>query len=135
MSVRRMANDRHPRDQGGVRQGPSGNRGGRPKKPRTVDDEILKAARERVTVTENGARKRISKAAANAKKLVNSGVTGTSREAKAALEMAQKAEERAAANAPSAAMLLATDLGILERFVARVRRAWEEEKDHDPAEA
>ena len=66
-------------------KGHSGNSAGRPRKSRTVDDEILRAAREPVTITENGKRKRISKAAANAKKLVNSGVTGTSREAKAAL--------------------------------------------------
>jgi hypothetical protein len=124
-----------PRVSGRFVKGQVYNPKGRPKKPRTVDDEILKAAREGVTVTENGKRKRISKTAANAKRLANSGVTGTSREAKAALEMAQKAEERAAANAPSAETLSAVDEAILERFLERQKRIWQEGQGHDSGEA
>jgi hypothetical protein len=123
-----------PRMGGRFAKGHSGNNRGRPRKPRTVDGEILKAAYEPVTVTENGKRKRITKTAANAKKLVNSGVTGTSREAKAALEMAQKAEERAAANAASIETLTASDEAILERFIARHKRAWLEEQANDHRE-
>jgi hypothetical protein len=123
-----------PRKGGRFVKGHAYNPSGRPKKRRTVDGEILKAAYEPVTVTENGRRKRISKTAANAKKLVNSGVTGTSREARSALEMAQRAEERAAANAPSSETLSAVDEAILDRFVERLKHIWQEEQDHDSSE-
>lgn len=106
--------------------GQSGNRAGRPRKSRSVDASLMKALQEPVTVTENGRRKRIPKLDVTTRQLVNKGAAGDHRATKLALDMAQKAEERAQ-QAPSSPTLSQNDEEIVARFVARLRQTFLEE--------
>jgi len=60
-------------------KGKSGNPAGRVKGSRNVSRLLLEALSEPVTVNENGARKRITKAEAMLKQLVNKGASGDAR--------------------------------------------------------
>src|SRR5215469_3318630 len=61
------------------RKGQSGNPSGRGKGSRNVSQLLLQALSEHVTVNENGERKRITKAEAMLKQLVNKGASGDAR--------------------------------------------------------
>ena len=110
-------------------KGRSGNPNGRPKKGRSVDQAILKAANETVPIIENGRRRRLRKIDAVAKQVLNRGAGGDPRSAKLALDFAQKAEDRAAAAPAPAAHLSASDEEIVERLMARLERLWKEKAD------
>ena len=58
------------------KKGQSGNPNGRPKDSKNVSTYIAQELKERVTITENGKRTRITKAQAYAKRLVNGAVSG-----------------------------------------------------------
>jgi hypothetical protein len=115
-----MAGDR---DNGGrFRPGvPSPNPNGRPRKARGVDAAMLGALSEKVTVTEQGQRKRRSKLDITATQIANKGAGGDLRAAKMALDQARKAEERAEADTVRAPIMTEADHAIAARVIARLK--------------
>jgi hypothetical protein len=118
-----MANDEKGRDwKGRFRPGQTGNRRGRPKRPKTVAAAITGAFNEKVPVTEGGRRHNITKLEAAAKQIANKSASGDPRIAKLGLELIQKAEAREIL-APSAPERLSeTDQQVADRLMARMRR-------------
>lgn len=109
-----------PRDSSGrFRPGQSGNRNGRPRKIATVDAAVTRALQEKVTVTEQGRRRRKSKLEVTAAQIANKGAGGDLRAAKMALDLATKAEG-AQQGALVVLPLTENDRAIAERFIARL---------------
>ena len=90
-------NNEASRDRAGrFRSGmPSPNPKGRPRKLLGVDGAVMGALSEKVTVTEQGKRRRKSKLDITAAQIANKGAGGDLRAAKMAFDQARKAEERA----------------------------------------
>jgi hypothetical protein len=101
--------------------GHSGNRNGRPKKPKTVSDAIIAAMNKTVAANENGRKRRIRKLDATATQIANKGASGDLRAGKMLLDMAAQAEARDAAQAPPEALTL-SDQDILDQFLAEYRK-------------
>lgn len=106
---------------GKFQPGRSGNPKGRPRKADKVGDAMLQALDAKITITEGGKKKQITKRVAAATQLANKSASGDLRAGKMAFDLAQKAEERAAAAPPANDHLTASDLQIVERFLVRVR--------------
>jgi Family of unknown function (DUF5681) len=119
-----------PRDRrtGRFKPGYCPNPNGRRRKARTVGATITGALNEVIPVSENGRRRRISKLQAAAKQLANKVAAGDLRASKMAFELAQRAEQQAAAQSPID-RLRDSDEEIVERLKARFRRIIEEEKE------
>ena len=109
--------DRAGRFRGGA---PSPNPKGRPRKSRGVDGAMLGALSEKVTVTEQGTRRRKSKLDITATQIANKGAGGDLRAAKMAFDQARKAEERAEADAVRAPVMTQADHEIVARVIARL---------------
>jgi Family of unknown function (DUF5681) len=119
---------------GKFRPGHSGNQKGRPRKSKTVDDTVAKAFDERVTITENGKRRKINKLAAAAKQIANRSAAGDPKLVKLGLELARKAEDRKVSPADEDALSSETDQQIAARLFATWRKIVEEAanaKSHD----
>lgn len=116
-----MANDRD--DDGRFRPGaPSPNPQGRPKKARGVDAAMLGALSEKVTVTEQGRRKRKSKLDITAAQIANKGASGDLRAAKMAFDQVRQAEKNAEAATIRAPIMTEGDHEIAARVIARLRQ-------------
>jgi hypothetical protein len=76
------------------RQGVSGNPRGRPKGVKSLAAVVAAALGERIAVTENGHRKRITKLEAAVKKLVNRAASGEARAMLLLLALVQASEAR-----------------------------------------
>jgi hypothetical protein len=110
-----------PRDTGGrFRAGATGNPQGRPRKDRSFDSSVLKAANETVTVTEQGKRKRKAKIAVAAAQVFNMAASGNLPAAKMGFDLLNKAEERSEANTLRAPVMTKLDHEIAARVVARI---------------
>ena len=99
---------------------PSPNPKGRPKKAKGVDAAVLGALSEKVTVTEQGKRKRKSKLEVTTAQIANQGASGDLRAAKMLLDQARTAEERAEAQVTRAPVMTETDREIAARVIARL---------------
>ena len=77
------------------RPGQSGNSRGRPKGARNFSTVIASALSERVAVTENGRRRRITKLEAAIKQLVNRAAAGEARATALLIQLAQANEAKA----------------------------------------
>ena len=99
---------------------PSPNPKGRPRKSRGVDGAVLGALSEKVTVTEQGKRRRKSKLDITAAQVANKGAGGDLRAAKMAFDQARKAEERAEADAVRVPVMTQADHEIAARVIARL---------------
>lgn len=115
-----MDNERKANGQFGA--GNCANPRGRPRKGKSMYDEVARELQAKVTITENGKRKRVSKLAANAKQIANQGASGEIRAAKMAVDFALRAEKERDAP-PEAQPLSHNDREIVERFLARVKAA------------
>ena len=109
-----------PETGGRFQPGQSGNRNGRPRKDDTVGASMVTALKEKVTVTEGGKKRRITKAEAAATQWANKSASGDLRAGKLAFDLAQKAEQRAAISAPVTVQLTVSDHEIVDRFLARM---------------
>ena len=103
-------------------KGQSGNRLGRPKRPKSVGAAITGAFAEKVPVNEGGRRRKITKLEAAAKQVANKSASGDTKSIKLGLELAQKAEERQSRSAPGPAQLSESDSQIAARLIARLRQ-------------
>jgi hypothetical protein len=101
--------------------GQSGNRNGRPKKPKTVSDAIIAAMNKTVAANENGRKRRIRKLDATATQIANKGASGDLRAGKMLLDMAAQAEARDAVQAAPQTLTI-SDQEILDRFLAEYRK-------------
>jgi replication-associated recombination protein RarA len=105
--------------------GQSGNRNGRPKKPRTVSEAIITAMNKTVAANENGRKRRIRKLDAAATQIANKGASGDLRAGKMLLDMAAQAEARdAGVEAPET--FTVSDQEIFDQFLADYRKHLEE---------
>jgi hypothetical protein len=76
------------------RTGQSGNPSGRPKGARNLSSIVASALSEKVAVTENGQRRRISKLEAAIKQLVNRAASGEARATQLLIQLIQSDESR-----------------------------------------
>ena len=106
--------------------GQSGNRNGRPRKPKTVSDAIITAMNKTVAANENGRKRRIRKLDATATQIANKGASGDLRAGKMLLDMAAQAEARDAAQAAPETLTI-SDQEILDDFLSAYRKHLEEE--------
>ncbi len=134
-----MSNDKDAvgRDRAGrFRSGmPSPNPKGRPRKQHGVDGAVLGALSEKVTVTEQGKRRRRSKLDIAAAQIANKGAGGDLRAAKMAFDQARKAEERAEADTLRAPIMTQDDHEIAARVIARLTLFLAEGGNSDEPEA
>ena len=79
------------------RDGGSGNSRGRPKGARNLSTVVASALSERVAITENGRRRRISKLEAAIKQLVNRAAAGEARATALLIQLAQANEAKTSA--------------------------------------
>lgn len=107
--------------------GQSGNRRGRPRKPKTVSEAILTAMNKTVSANENGRKRRIRKLDATATQIANKGASGDLRAGKMLLDMAAQAEAREAVQAAPETLTI-SDQEILDHFLAGYRKHLEEGK-------
>lgn len=116
------------RDQGGrFRAGTaSPNPRGRPRKANDVDTALSGALAEKVTVTEQGKRKRKTKLAIVATQLANKGAGGNLQATKMLLDHARKTDERAQTQAVRAPVMTKSDHEIAALIVERIAKALEQ---------
>ena len=100
----------------------SPNPAGRPRRATGVDAAVTRALSEKVTVTEQGRRKRKSKLDVTAAQLANKGAGGELRAVKLALDHARKAEERQAEQATRQPVMTESDQEIAARIIARLKQ-------------
>ena len=105
--------------------GQSGNRNGRPKKPKTVSEAIITAMNKTVAANENGRKRRIRKLDATATQIANKGASGDLRAGKMLLDMAAQAEARDSAQAARETLTI-SDQEILDDFLSAYRKHLEE---------
>lgn len=110
--------------------GQSGNRNGRPKKPKTVSEAIITAMNKTVAASENGRKRRIRKLDATATQIANKGASGDLRAGKMLLDMAAQAEARDASQA-APETLTVSDQEILDDFLSAYRKHLEEEANDE----
>lgn len=102
------------------KKGVSGNPKGRPKGTLNVATALAKALREKVSITEHGRRKTVTKLEAALKQLVNKAASGELRALRQLLELARDAESKQLL--PATPVVALSDLdqevigGIVERF-------------------
>lgn len=113
-----MADEGNP--DGRFQPGRSGNPKGRPRKANTVTGVIRKALDAKVTMTEGGRRKRISKLQAGATQWANKAASGDLRAGKLAFDLAIKEEQQTSA-ANGTESISESDLEIVERLRVRLR--------------
>lgn len=124
--VDKSGDDPRDRRTGRFRAGHCPNPNGRPRNARTVGGAMTGALNESIPVTENGRRRKISKLQAAAKQIANKGAAGDLRASKLAFDLAERAEQQAAAQ-PVNDRLSASDEEIVERLKARFRKIINEE--------
>ena len=108
--------------------GQSGNRNGRPKKPKTVSEAIITAMNKTVAASENGRKRRIRKLDATATQFANKGASGDYRSGKLLLEMAARVEAQEASQAAPETLTI-SDQEILDDFLSAYRKYLEEGND------
>lgn len=101
--------------------GQSGNRNGRPKKPKTVSEAILTAMNKTVPTNENGRKRHMRKLDAAATQIANKGASGDFRAGKLLLEIGAQAEAQKAVQAVPEKLTL-SDQEILDDFLSQYRK-------------
>lgn len=105
---------------------PSPNPKGRPRKVTDIDAALRGALSKKVTVTEQGKRKRKSKLDVTADQLANKSASGDLRAAKLMLDQTRKGQDLGAAPGPRKSVMTETDQEITARVVARIAKILEE---------
>jgi hypothetical protein len=103
------------------KKGVSGNPRGRPKGSVNLASAVEKTLREKVTVTENGRRRGITKFEAVVKQLVNKAASGESSWIKLLLELVRIVEDRFGATTATARDLPEADRKVMNRILGRLK--------------
>ena len=108
----------------GFQKGRSGNPKGRPKGSKSFATLLGEALDEKVSLTEDGRRRRITKRELVIKQLVNKSASADLRAIKQLTDIVQRVERRSDGSEapPQRAILTAPDREVVELFVARLRR-------------
>jgi hypothetical protein len=108
----------------GFQKGRSGNPKGRPKGSKNLATLLNQALDEKVYVTEDGVRRRVTKRELVIKQLVNKSATADLRAIKQLTDIVERVEPRTGASQAPAEppQLTATDREVIELLVARLRR-------------
>jgi len=106
-------------------KGQSGNPRGRPQSAKNLTTLLSDALNERVIVTENGGRRRVTKREAIITQLVNRSATADLRAMKILLDILREIESQTEPTTPKTSDFSAADEKILEQFKARF---WTAEK-------
>jgi len=108
----------------GFQKGRSGNPKGRPKGSKNLATLLNQALDEKVYVTEDGRRRRITNRELVVKQLVNKSAAADLRAIKQLTDIVDDVERRTGASPapPEPSELTATDREVVELFVARLRR-------------
>jgi hypothetical protein len=114
--------------------GQSGNPRGRPKGSKGLASVLSRALAEKVTVTENGRRRKITKLEAMTKQLVNKAAGADLAAMKLLVALIQFTENRNEPNRRSTESMNDADKKIIQEFYARLRET-EYEKPHRKHEA
>ena len=107
---------RHPPLHSRWRKGQSGNPSGRPKRPKRIEEDVLAEMSEKVTLTEGGRSKRITKQRALIKGHTARGIKGDTRSAKLILDILQRASGQQPEQGTSASLTPA-ETKILEDYL------------------
>ena len=102
------------------KKGRSGNPRGRPKGSRNLATTLAKTIDEKVVITQNGRRRSISKLDAAAKQLANSAAAGDLKAIHQLMMLAQWAEGRTEALAPSTDSFTDADREVIAAVYARL---------------
>ena len=102
------------------KKGWSGNPNGRPGGAKNLSTVLSEALNERVIITENGGRRKISKRQAVIKQIVNQAAKGDWRAAKLLFDIQQENERRSEPE-PSESSLGAADEKVIKQLKARLR--------------
>ena len=104
------------------KKGRSGNPKGRPKGSKNLTTYIDKELQEKITIVENGIRKRVPKKHAIAKQLVNKAASGDPKMVPLLLSREQSAANQAGIG-PAEAPMTREDEQVLEALIDRIRRS------------
>jgi replication-associated recombination protein RarA len=106
------------------RKGQSGNPSGRPKGSQNLATVLARELKQRVSITERGRKRTITKLEASVKQLVNNAATGDPRAMHMLLGLA-----RAVAGAETAPLSSEADAQIKQALLARLKKADPEDDD------
>lgn len=123
---------RRPPRKSRFKKGQSGNPRGRPKGSKNLASIIHATVRERITITENGRRRRISKLEAAAKQTANKAAAGDTKAFRLLSEMLQQLDggpPLGQSNLPEA------DQKVMKRLVARLRASGKPKKGETDAQS
>jgi Family of unknown function (DUF5681) len=114
------ANYRKPPEYTRFKKGQSGNPRGRPAK--NLPALLAAALNEKVTVTENGKRRQVTKREAVIAQLVNKSASAELRATKMLIDMLRDIEKRAEPAAAAKSPFSPTDKEVVQQLIARLRR-------------
>ena len=114
------ANYRKPPEHTRFKKGQSGNPRGRPAK--NLPALLAAALNEKVTVTENGKRRLVTKREAVIAQLVNKSASAELRATKMLIDMLRDIEKRAEPAAAAKSPFSPTDREVVQQLIARLRR-------------
>jgi len=114
------ANYRKPPEQTRFKKGQSGNPRGRPAK--NLPALLAAALNEKVTVTENGKRRQVTKREAVIAQLVNKSASAELRATKMLIDMLRDIERKAEPPEPAKSPFSPTDKEVVHQLIARLRR-------------
>ncbi len=117
------------------KKGKSGNPAGRPKGALNVATILTKTLRERIEVTENGRRKKITRLDAAVKQLANKAATGDPRSIHQLLALTQEVQDRTEASARAEKNTFTeADEKVMKSLLSRLKEHTQGGNDEDESE-
>lgn len=122
---------RRPPKRSQFKKGQSGNPKGRPKGARGLDTMIIEELKAKIIVSENGRSKKLKKAEAIVKQVVNKALTGDHKAISQVLTVSQRHEEKLAAKAkPILETLPEEDQQVMQSLLARMQNQSNDSKEN-----
>ena len=122
---------RRPPKRTQFKKGQSGNPKGRPKGARGLDTMIIEELKAKIIVSENGRSKKLKKAEAIVKQVVNKALTGDHKAISQVLIVSQRHEEKLAAKAkPILETLPEEDQQVMQSLLARMQTQIDDSKEN-----
>ena len=122
---------RRPPKRTQFKKGQSGNPKGRPKGARGLDTMIMEELKAKIIVSENGRSKKLKKAEAIVKQVVNKALTGDHKAISQVLTVSQRHEEKLAAKTkPILETLPEEDQQVMQSLLARMQNQSNDSKEN-----